>query len=285
MGSGYVKLACFVRTATLVALVSTPVLSAAPSKSEVLKRAAGYVETQIALLPQLVAEERSTQRFRPRVRGDVDPILRNTHSDFAWVKLEGMREALGVREVVEVDGKAVGTGEMLQRLLRSPAGDRRALVQYILDQSATHNLAPGSRNFNIPTFALFVLLRDMQPRFSWRHEPDQSSGAFVVSFKEQERPTYIRGPGNQPVFSRGRIWIEPATGVVTRTELRAQVHDVGDDYYATYFLAVDFAIDQSLGLTLPRRMLERYETRAAVVTGQAEYVNYRRFQTEGRIVR
>jgi hypothetical protein len=270
---------------TIAILAGGVVIHAQPSKTDVLKHAAKYVQAQVELLPQLVAEERSTQTFRPRVRGEGEQIVRDTHSDFAWVKLDGMKEALGVRDVREVDGKPVGDEGRLDRLLRTPLRGRLALVQYILDESARYNLAPGSRNLNIPTFALFLLLRELQPRFSWKAQESDGSGAVVLAFKERDRPTYIRGPGNESVFSRGRVWIDPSTGAVTRTELRAQVRDPRDDYYTTYFLAVEFATDPSLHLLVPRRLQERYETRLSIVTGRAEYVNYRRFQTEGRVVR
>jgi hypothetical protein len=274
-----------VRATSIAILAAESVMHAQPSKTEVLKRAAEYVQAQAQLLPQLVAEERSTQTFRPRVRGEGDQVVRDTHSDFAWVRLEGMAEALGVRDVLEVDGKPVGDGGRLDRLLRMPVRGRLPLVQHILDESASYNLAPGSRNMNIPTFALFLLLPELQPRFSWKSEEANGPGSFVLAFKERDRPTYIRGPRNEPVFSRGRVWIEPATGTVQRTELRARVQDPRDEYWTTYVLVVEFTIDPALHLMVPRRLRERYETRVSIVTGAAEYVNYRRFQTEGRLVR
>lgn len=287
MGSGYGKLACFVRATLLVALAATLAADTTPAKSDVLKRAAAYVDAQAELLPQLVAEERTRQEQEPRLRADdvkVARIERETWADFAWVRLDGLPEALGVRDVREVDAKPVGDEGRLERLLRSPVQGRLPAVQKILAESARYNLAPGSRNMNVPTFALFLLHRTLQPRFSWKPQKSEGS-AVVLAFKERDRPTVIRGPALEPVFCRGRIWIDPISGAVTRTELRAQVRDPSDGFYTTYSLTVEFAIEPSLRLMLPRHLRERYETRMTIVTGEAEYANYRRFQTGGRLIR
>jgi hypothetical protein len=287
LGSGYGKLACFVRIAAVVTLASGMAADATPSKGDVLKRAAAYVDTQADLLPQLVAEERSRQKQEPRFRADdvtVSRLERETWADFAWVRIEGLPDALGVRDVRAVDGQPVGNEGRLERLLRIPMSERFAAVQKLLAESARYNLAPGSRNMNLPTFALFLLHRTLQPRFSWKMEESEGR-AVVLAFKERDRPTVIRGPRLENVFCQGRVWIDPATGEIRRTELRAQVGDPGDGFYTTYFLAVDFANEPSLQILLPRHLRERYETRMTIVTGDAEYVNYRRFQTGGRLVK
>jgi hypothetical protein len=277
-----------VRAAPFVALsVSVVAADSRPSKKEVLGRAAAFVDAQAELLPQLVAEERTRQEQEPRLRIDdnkVGRIERETWADFAWVKIDGLPEALGVRDVREVDGRPVGDEGRLERLLRTPMQERFDAVQRILGESARYNLVPGSRNMNLPTFALFLLHRTSQPRFSWKEQANEGN-LVVLEYKERERPTVIRSPRFENVFCRGRVWIEPATGEVRRTELRAQVRESDDDYYTTYVLTVEFSIDPSLHLLLPRHLHERYETRMTVVTGDAEYANYRRFQTEGRLVR
>jgi hypothetical protein len=276
-----------VRTAGLAALTVGLAAGAAPSKKDLLKRAAAYVDQQADLLPQLVAEERTRQIQEPRFRMDdakVTRIERATAADFAWVRIEGLPDALGVRHVREVDGQPVGDSERLERLLRVPMEGRYAAVQQILAESARYNLSPGSRNLNLPTFALFLLHRALQPRFSWK-ELGSEGPLAILEFKERERPTVIRGPRLENVFCRGRVWIDPPSGEVRRTELRAQVRESDDDFYTTYFLTVEFGVDPSLHLRLPRHLRERYESRMTIVTGEAEYANYRRFQTGGRVIR
>src|SRR4029453_453449 len=198
---------------------------------------------------------------------------------FAWTRLEGTLEALGVREVREVDGQAISTAGRLDRLLRGDTPGRYGGAQQLVAESARYNLAPGSRNLNVPTITLFLLHRDVQPRFKWRQEKGATGTELILSFKERDRPTVIRGQNNEPVFSYGRIWLDPGTGNVSRTELHADVRD------AKYVLVVQFAAEPALGLLLPQRMEEHYQTPEQIVEGLASYVNYRRFQTPARVVR
>jgi hypothetical protein len=137
---------------------------------------------------------------------------------------------------------------------------------------------------NLPTTALFFLHRELQSRCSWKTEALVGSRASVVSYKGSDRPTVIRGLNNEPVFSRGRIWIDVATGAVQRTELKTEARDPEGET-TSYVLVVEFAFDDTLQLLLPRHLREHYETSSEVVDGRAEYTNYRRFQTEGRLVR
>jgi hypothetical protein len=276
-----------VRAAALTILAASLAADATPSKREVLERAAAYVDAQADLLPQLVAEERTRQKQEPRLRMDDTTgsrVERAMWADFAWVRIDGLPEALGVRDVREVDGLPVGDEGRIERLLRTPMQERFGAVQKLLAESARYNLVPGSRNMNLPTFALFLLHRALQPRFSWKEQGNEGR-LVVLEYKERARPTLIRSPTLENVFCRGRVWIDPSTGEVRRTELRAQVRNPDDDFYTMYAMTVDFAIDPSLHLLLPRHLRERYETRMTTVTGDAEYANYRRFQTEGRLVR
>ena len=275
MGSGYGKLACFVRATVLVALTASLTAEDTPSRKEILKRAAAYVEQQAELLPQLVAEERSSQLLRPRARNSTSPKVIETRADFAWIRLDGIPEPIGVRDVREVDGKAVGTPGRLEQLLRQPTSSSVATAQAFLAESAQHNVGPLWRNVNLPTTALFFLHQTLQSRFSWRLDVTAGSPTLVLSFKERERPTVIRGFYSDP---------DRVTGAVQRTELRTEARDLaGRKTY--YQLLVDFAIDQSLQLLLPQRLREHYETDTEVVEGTAEYANYRRFETGGRLVR
>lgn len=275
MGSGYGKLACFVRVAPVVVLAAGTDIQAAPSTRSVLSRAAAYVESQVDLLPQLVAEERSTQTLRPHTVGTTTR-QQTLVADFAWVRLEGTTETLGVREVREVNGQRVASAGRLDQLLRG-----RTAGQYseLLAENARYNLKPGSRNLNLPTMAMLLLHRDVQPRFKWKQEKASGQAEMILSFKERERPTVIRGTNNEPVFSYGRIWLDSATGAVNRTELHADVDR------AKYVLVVEFSVDPFLRVLLPLRLRERYSTPEDILEGFAEYTNYRRFQTEGRLVR
>jgi hypothetical protein len=274
-----------VRIAVAIAAVATLVANATASKKELLARAAAFVDRQAELLPQLVAEERTRQEQEPRIRTDdakIGRVERETWADFGWVRIEGFPDALCVREVREVDGHPVDDVDRLERLLRTPMQERYGAVQAILAESARYNLMPETRNMNLPTFTLFLLHRALQPRFSWK-EQGYDGPLAVLAFEERDQPTIIRGPRLENVPCRGRVWIDPASGEVRRTEVRARVRPADDNFYTTYSLTVEFGIDPSLHLPLPRHMRERYETRMIIVTGESHYANYRRFQTEGRV--
>lgn len=72
--------------------------------------------------------------------------------------------------------------------------------------------------------------------------------------------------------------MDSTTGAVLRTELRLRLERVG------YSMDVTLAPVPKIGLTLPIRMQERYETPETVIVGRAEYSNYRRFETGARLV-
>ncbi len=111
-----------------------------------------------------------------------------------------------------------------------------------------------------------------------------------VEFEERERPTIVRTGSGAAVPSRGTATIETDTGIVRETELRLSFDDV------SYRIVTHFAPVQALGLTLPASFDEELMTPGDVMSGRhlraftvllrghATYDNYRRFQTDGRIV-
>lgn len=243
----------------------------------VLARAGAHVARYARLLPHLVAEETMTQHLRPRRGRQEEPVNRRVVSDLGWVRLDGIDEPLALRDVQSVDWEPVPR----IRGARSLRGARRATTdeaRALLDAAARYNLAPGTRNINIPTFVFFFLLPEWQPRFSWKRQSPRDAEVWEFSFRERERPTVIRTETRKPVFSRGRVWIQRETGEVLRTLLDVRVE--GNDYT----LETRFAPVERLGLTLPVEMTETYGAGTFVVQGAATYDNYRRFTTEARVI-
>lgn len=266
--------------AALTAIGSTQAAQT-PSMDAVLARAGTGVARYLDELPRLVARETMAQRVvLPPGRG-ADPPGRQWVAEFAWVTLAGEPEAIGVRDVVEVDGAPVpgGVTSRLVDLLHGPAGGTWIAARAILDEGARHNLVPGSRNFNLPTVALFFLHPERRPRFSWRRRGPGRAAVWEVEFRERERPTVIRGGGGEQVYSRGRVWIEPASGIVHRTELRVRLERVD------YTLDTTFDLVPEVQLTVPTALDERYSAPDGVVVSRATYTRYRRFQTGARLVR
>jgi hypothetical protein len=268
------------RAAACLVVAATVTLGASgsPSDKVVLKRAGAHVAAYAIELPHVVGEETFEQHMTPNRGHTGESTRRQLLADFAWVRLEGIREAIGVREVTAIDGVPVGADRgRLVPLLHSGRG-RVDEARAILDEGAKHNLAPGSRNFNIPTFAFFLLHPEMQPRFSWKRKNRSGEQVREFEMRERSRPTVVRTEEGAPIFLRGRVWIDTATGSVTHTELDFDLDELD------YVMSVAFAPVPALGLVLPSELHELYTTRSARIEGHAAYARYRRFTTGARLL-
>jgi hypothetical protein len=284
MGSGIPRSGASTACAAIAGVLAPIALTLAadqPSQKTVLERGGANVAAMAAALPTIVA----TETFDQTLRGQgVAESSRRLVAEFAWVRVPGDVEPIAVRDVVEVDGRVVADRARLAALLH---GDRRASwadARAILEEGARYNLAHGSRNFNLPTVALFFLHPDRQSRFKWARRSSNEPAVWEFEFRERDRPTVIRlsrGDADDrldPVYSRGRIRVDPVTGIVQRTVLELTLVRV------RYTLTTEFAPVAAVDLVVPVRLTERYETPEEIVTGTATYTNYRRFQTTGRLL-
>lgn len=255
--------------------------AASPSQNTVMARAGALVARYTDELPRLVATETLVQELTAQGDGLAGvPFRRRSVAEFAWVTLPDVVDPIGFRDVIEVDGQAVGPGrKRLVELLHSSQQASWVQARAILQEGARHNLSPGSRNFNLPTVAMFFLLPELQGRFSWKRRTETSAPVWELEFRERRRPTLIRQTDGRPVFSRGRVWIEAATGAVLRTNLTLKMDPIGG-----YTLTTRFEWVAAIDLMLPIRLDELYATPDQVVTGSATYTNYRRFQTGARLL-
>jgi hypothetical protein len=251
-----------------------------PSVAAVLGRAGAFVGRYAEELPRLVCTETMSQALSSRRSPGGTPTTRRLVAEFAWVTLDREPEAIAFRDVTEVDGQPMGAGRL--RLLDLLHGDQRASwsqARAILDEGARHNLAEGSRNFNLPTVAMFFLHPERQPRFRWKRRSAARDPTWEVEFRERERPTIIRQLDGRPAFARGAVWLDVATGAIRRTDLTLDISGL------TYELTTRFERIAEMDLVLPVHLSERLTTRDVVVTSAATYANYRRFQTAARLVR
>jgi hypothetical protein len=114
-------------------------------------------------------------------------------------------------------------------------------------------------------------------------------GTWEIAFRETGKPTMIRTPDGEPVETLGTIWVRPEDGVVVRTVLEVGVlmRRVSPPQRGKGSIDVRYRVVEALGMWLPEAMDETFEaTRQDAwdrVTGHAEYSNYRRFETSGRI--
>lgn len=253
------------------------------NREDLLTRAGARAEAYLEELPRIVATESMEQQVLESRFAILDGERRRWIADLAWVRLNDAPEAIGVRDVLEVDGAPVMEGR--SRLVELLHGSRRGTwseALALLNQGARHNLVPGSRNFNLPTVALFFLHPETRSRFRWsarwpRDTRASSPGPFEIEFRERSRPTTIRGIGGEHIYSRGRVWVT-GDGSVARTELRLEIGPL------KYTLDTHFGFDPGVQLVVPHRLTERYASPNGVVVSTAHYSNYRRFHTGARLV-
>jgi hypothetical protein len=282
--------------AALVCLAMSSPASAEPTLPEVLARAGEYVVAFHQQLAGIVAEERYTQHAttpgrRPLLMAVVEH--RELVSDLLLVKPPGSRDWMQFRDVFEVDGLAVrDRTDRLTRLFVEPSARGNAQIETILNESARYNIGTIERTVNVPVIPLIFLRPENQKRFTFkradgrtdvaiRETPGTASNAFhvaeevwAISFQEKERPTFIRTTAKRPLPSKGRFWIEPATGRVLMTELILESRDVR----AT--IDVSYQSEPLLGFFIPIEMRERYDGRRdkAHIEGTATYGRFRQFQ-------
>ncbi len=260
-----------------------------PDLDTVLRRAADYVEGYHEKLSSIVAEERYVQRTGPDLDRSALPGPREgkervLRSDFVLIR--GFARGspwIGVREVLEVDGRAVeGEHGRLEALLADTGADVERRLRALADAQARYNLGDLYRTINVPTLALEFLRRDRQDRFRFKRSGTaelHGVHAWTVAFKERVRPTLIRTPEGRDVVSSGVVWIEPQTGAVLRTELRAG-ENLGR---LRSLILVSYARNDRFDMLLPDDMNELYVTGRSRIEGHATYSRFRRFETDVRI--
>jgi hypothetical protein len=264
---------------------------------KLLERAGAYVQDYHRRLQAIVAEETYVQRTASQLRdrggtwtppdADADSQERTLKSDFMLLRgVAGEDAWFAFRDVFEVDGRPVSS--LRGRLEGWLADSRTSFVQRaraLALEQARYNIGPVVRTINVPTLALEVLVPANQERFRFRRTGQTNllgAEVSVISFEERRRPTMIRTPEGKDIVAKGTLWIEPGTGRVVRTELRtggSKTRQVDATITVTY------ADVPRLELLLPESMQERYLAGSTEITCTATYSNFRRFETDARIVR
>jgi len=268
-----------------------------PTLETVLQRAAEYVTAFHRKLSRIVAEERYTQRsetiWSGKRSGTTKRAERVLLSDLLLVKPAGADDWLQYRDVFEVDGERVrDRAERLPDLLADRSLSAAAQVERIRRESARYNLGSIERDVNVPVLAMRFLSPENQPRFAFKRAADRSTaaasiapdvaGAFrvtaevwAVDYEEVRKPTLIRTLRNKDLPAHGRFWIEPDTGRVLLTELRA------GDKSVRGTIDVSYQSEPLMGLLVPIEMREEYFDRSgAHITGVATYGRFRPLRDE-----
>ncbi|MEQ1897165.1 MAG: hypothetical protein ABL971_07245 [Vicinamibacterales bacterium] len=255
-----------------------------PTAPELLARAAAYVGRFYDAFTSVVAEERYLQQAsgRTAVSGSgrsaaastVGAQRRELVSDFLLIKLPDVERWAPLRDVFEVDGKPVREREeRLLKLLTSPSDSSIALALSIVQESARFNIGEVERTINMPLLAIGFLDGRQQGRFEFKVEKEDPAvrpGAWMVTYREKEKPTVVTTPDGRSLFASGTVWLLP-TGEVVRTEIGFL--DAG----LSARITTTFSLDERFGVEVPRQMDELYTMRRSEVRGRATYGRFRKF--------
>lgn len=275
-------------------LAARPAAAQEPKLATVLERAAAYVTELQRQLSGIVAEERYIQEitsYANRGGKPLVPLQKELRSDLLLVKPVGANDWVQYRDVFEADGQPVrDRSDRLTRLFLNESPSARIQVGRILEESARFNIGEITRNVNVPVFALQFLLPANQGRFRFSRTRDRvphtftrhdaptaafrtSTEVWIVEYRETQTGTVIRTSTRKDLPSRGRFWIESATGRVLMSELIVR------DRTVTATIDVSYQPEPLLGLLVPIEMRERYEGRSGErIKGDARYGQFRQFQ-------
>lgn len=277
-------------TALIITLGLVRICAQPPALDVVLGQLGAYLLDYETKVFELVAEERYKQWIKRRSGYGGDTILRrNLRSTYFLVRLPDGQAWFGFRDVVHVDGREVTRdGRPMAQLLGERTASAYDEAMAIMRGNAKYNIGDIYRTINVPLQALELLHPQNRTRLDFQADGRGRVGgqeATIVAFQERSiptLPTLVSDGFGGELLARGRVWIEPATGAVLRTEL-------GFNGRAARFLTdssirVDYRRDPKLQVLLPTEMEETYGLEIEVLHGVATYRNYRRFETGARMI-
>jgi hypothetical protein len=258
-----------------------------PSLRELLRAAASYSEQYHEAFTTIVAEERYVQRDASRPAPAPDAQVRTLRSDVMLVRgTPGESTWFFFRDVFEADGRPVSsTRGRLESWYQESRQSFMHKARTLALEQAEFNLGDILRTINVPLIALEFLLPRNQERVRFRMQADDAVNGvpvITVTFEERRRPTMIRTADGDDVESRGTFWLEPSTGRVLKSELRT---GEGKRRQVRAVITVTYEANARLQMLVPVAMEESYEFGSVRITGTATYSNFRRFETDARIIR
>jgi hypothetical protein len=276
--------------AMAIALLFTGVPSAnqaARTLDQLLDRGQAHVAALVTRLTRVVAEEQYLQEYlvagiegsRGNFKGAPRVVeRRKLTSDVLLVKLADLEQWLVFRDVFDVDGKPVRDRQDRLMKLFVESRDTVAAVEQAIQigaESARFNIKPIGTVDN-PLLALGFLQSAYRPRFRFTMRGrDTSAGAdaWIVEFRETQRPSIIRTGGDRDIFARGRYWIADAEGRVLRTEVTFNALGTTSTITTTY------GLDEQLKTSVPTEMrFTRINNANEQVQGVATYGRFRQFE-------
>jgi hypothetical protein len=258
--------------------VSALVLGQELTATEVMKRAHAYIVEYEDDLSGIVAEEFWRQRIvRPGGTVESERVLR---SDYLVYQLLPEEQWFAFRDVFEVDGEPVrNRDEQFRELFARGAMSIAEQEAKNAAASAQYNLGAVYRTIDRPTFVLAFLRPAYRSHFVFERVGEEvvnGTATWVMSYREIKEPTFIRSRTGKSLKSHGRLWIEPTTGRLVRSELVTGATRAVPER-AT--IVVTFGPTPGLPFWVPIEMSEVYDNprKRAVnqITGLATYSNFR----------
>jgi hypothetical protein len=197
-------------------------------------------------------------------------------ADFLLVSTSSAEDWVPFRDVFEVDGQPIrDRDQRLAKLFLKPSGDSLEQAHRIQDESARYNLGNMRRTINNPVLGIVMLQADLQQRFRYalgKMDPKLGPGVWIIDYKEEARPSLIRGKADLDLFAHGRLWVEADTGRVMKTELLLEQPTLRAR------IITAFRFDERFGIAVPYEMQEEYKfDNGTKVTAVATYARFRRF--------
>jgi hypothetical protein len=277
---------------TIATLLSAALLSAPGVRVLEARKADPSVKALVATTQAYVADLEShlaygifDEDYTQVVDADTGAQRRAMHGELFLTFLPADQEWIAVHDVAIVDGQPVADRESLQTLLQR--GPLQSVRHDVIASNARYNIGTVTRNFNEPTLALLVLgpVRAKTFDFSIDRTFDDGTGVklAVLQFREKnDKPaTFIQGPQGQATQSKGDFIVEVRTGRIRQT------HFALDLSATSVTLTTYFVREPGSGLWLPTLFQEHYERLKdgphEVISCEAKYSNFRRFEVLGRI--
>lgn len=258
-----------------------------PPLDVVLDRLGAYLLDYETKVVELAAEEQYKQWIKRRSGYGGDTVSRRElKSTYFLVRLPDGQAWYGFRDVTRVNGRDVPKhGPQMAQLLseRTESGYDEAMA--VMRENAKYNIGNVYRTINLPLQALHLLHPQNRDRFDFHlagRERVEGQETAIVAFQERSAPGLVSDGFDGELLARGRIWIEPLTGAVLRTEL--SFNGEAARYLKESAIRVEYRRDPKLHVLLPYEMEETYGLEIEVLHGVATYRNYRRFETGARLV-
>jgi hypothetical protein len=249
-----------------------------PDVAAVLDKSAKYLAEYEKAFSVVVAEESYSQSVLTIAGGRTTRQQRILRSDVLQTSV-GQADWVAFRDVFQVDGIAVRDRDTrLQKLFLEAPSQALAQTRRIVDESARYNIGSLHRNINVPTMALTYVRAANQARSAFTIagvEKIDGVNAVVLAFVEKTKPTIVRS-GSRDLPATGRVWIDPESGRVLKTEV--SIAGAGSPAKIT----VTYGPVPKLTTWAPLQMKEDYAGRdtglgTETIRAEATYSNFRQF--------